>query len=164
MDQLRPSATYGGAGRVKLRAAPKGETAFGLLYFELPPLPKEGMRLDRATLTFQVVARSNANYLNGTVGLASQYWDDHTRYQDVPTLSSEGQPIPFTLTEPKQTVSLDVTDLVREWYEGGRPNYGFTVDTRDVEQKGNVTYDIASREWREGPERGAQLGLSFTDR
>jgi hypothetical protein len=161
LDPALPTEALGARGRIKLRADVGSYATAGLLFFGLHAVPA-GAQITEATLTLQPVARSNAQPLRVTLAPATCAWIEAVSLSDWRLCTPwQGQASVMTLQNDAAPATADITALVQRWVNGTLPNHGLLLDPSSAGNRGNVTYDIASREWAEGAQSEPTLLVRY---
>jgi hypothetical protein len=138
LDSWAPDTNQGNAQKMDIR---QGNIRSGLLRFDLSAIPA-GAAIERATLHLHVVERSNWRDLTLALYRVRRTWDELGATWK---LAGSGQPwgVPgcdgigtdrdeFLLAsalfpEPGQTLTVDITELVREWHMHPDENNGLLL-------------------------------------
>jgi hypothetical protein len=169
LDAWNQTARMGQDGSLRVR---RGGVRSALLRYDLEHLPAEA-RLARAELKLWTAAASN----RGDLGLCAYEmlspWEENLASW---LSSSKGRPwwapganglgedrdgdvvAEILLSEDEQWVSLDVTEIVREWLAHPEDNHGLFLRG---EGETNVEYTFASSQWRRLPRQRPKLLLTF---
>jgi len=127
----------------------------GLIRFDLSSVPAN-VNITSAALSFYVLDRTNASSLEvGLYKLNRNWSEDAATYNlaaagvpwTVPGAGSDADPDPSavaTLGGVNQTVTFDVTDLVKGWYASPDSNKGALLFGQQADS--SVAYTLASSE------------------
>ena len=116
-----PASSYGTATAVNV-----GGPNTGLIQFDLSALPAGllGSNISKATMTFYVNTVAFAGAVD--ISQVTSAWTEAVTYSTRPTYLA-----PFLLAVPttanRQYITVDVTQLVKDWVTGVAPNFGVQI-------------------------------------
>lgn len=129
------------------------------LYFDLTDIPSDAVvRWAKLRLFLPTVRTAGAGL---SVHLVTGTWNESTRLADVPSISAGTiGTIPPSKMASRRFVTVDVTDTVQQWINGGTLNEGFAV--QPIFRAGSPTASVMLTS-KEGPVFGlpAELDIEF---
>jgi hypothetical protein len=133
-----PDANFGGQLYFEIagQAGYWGERAYSLIYFPLPDIPTFAFGLEGAHLVTCEAGGGNSTYpgamLLNVRPVTGQWYENSVTWNNYPApwLGNPGTAIHNPNTIP--CVSIDVYDIVSDWYVGFPLNWGFLIESESA--------------------------------